>query len=143
MHREVMILPAVSQVEPSNREIFGVCDGRFVDHQNHNGLDNRRSNLRIATVAENGFNRRKTSALTSSRFKGVNWDKRENKWRVQGRLNGRQETIGYFDNEEDAARKYDAWAVAAFGRFAALNFPRQIDPLGDWSFKICYGKYAG
>lgn len=143
MHREVMSLPAVSKVEPSNGQILGAFDDRFVDHQNHNGLDNRRSNLRIATLAENSFNRRKTSASSTSRFKGVSWDKREAKWRVQGRLNGRQATIGYFDIEEDAAKAYDAWAKQAFGQFAALNFPRQTDPLGDWSFKICYGKYTG
>jgi len=126
-----------------HREIMGVRNDMLVDHQNHNGLDNRPSNLRIATLAENGFNRRKTSALCSSRFKGVSWDKKQNVWRVQGRLNGKQTIIGYFDNELDAAKAYDAWAVAAFGQFAALNFPEEKkDPLGDWSFKICYGKYT-
>jgi hypothetical protein len=144
MHREVMSLPAVNAVEPSNGEVLCPPDFLFVDHQNHNGLDNRRSNLRIATLAENGCNKRKTTSSSTSRFKGVCWAKREGKWRVQGRLNGKQKIIGYFDNELDAARAYDGWAIEAFGQFAALNFPSpQTDPLGDWSFRICYGKYTG
>lgn len=123
-----------------HREIMLVSDDRLVDHQNHNGLDNRPSNLRIATLAENGWNKRKTSALCTSRFKGVCWWKQGHKWRAQGRLNGKQKIIGCFDNEEQAARAYDAWAVTAFGQFAALNFPTSETGLSDrWSFWICYG----
>jgi hypothetical protein len=147
-----------------HREVLCTPDDLFVDHQNHNGLDNRRSNLRIATLAENGCNKRKTSAKCTSRFKGVCWWKQGGKWRAQGRLNGKQIIIGYFDNELDAARAYDGWAKQAFGRFASLNFPQQSDPpaiwrglallgfasrsrafggLGDWSFRICFGKFIG
>jgi hypothetical protein len=127
-----------------HREVLGVFDDRLVDHQNHNGLDNRRRNLRIATATENGWNRKKTSAKCTSQFKGVCWWKQGSKWRAQGRLNGKQTIIGYFDNEIDAAKAYDAWAILAFGQFAALNFPQQQkDPLGNWSFKICYCNYTG
>jgi len=127
-----------------HREVLSTPNNLFVDHQNHNGLDNRRSNLRIATLAENGCNKRKTTSSCTSQFKGVCWAKREGKWRVQGRLNGKQTIIGYFDNELDAARAYDAWAIQAFGQFAALNLPpQQTDPLAKWSNAICYGKYTG
>jgi hypothetical protein len=147
-----------------HREVLNPPDDLFVDHQNHNGLDNRRRNLRIATLAENGCNKRKTSAECTSRFKGVCWWKLGSNWRAQGRLNGKQFIIGYFDNEIDAAKAYDAWAIQAFGQFAALNFPQQKDPpaiwrglallgfasrsrasggLGNWSFKICYGGFTG
>ena len=127
-----------------HREVLCPPDCLFVDHQNHNGLDNRRRNLRIATLAENGCNKRKTTSSSTSRFKGVCWAKREGKWRVQGRLNGKQKIIGYFDNELDAARAYDGWAIQAFSQFAALNFPSpQTDPLGDWSFRICYARFTG
>jgi hypothetical protein len=127
-----------------HREIMGVQNDMLVDHQNHNGLDNRCSNLRIATIAENGFNRQKTYALCTSRFKGVSWDKKQAVWRVQGRLNGKQTIIGCFDNELDAAMAYDEWAKKAFGQFAALNFPEEKkDPLGDRSFWLCYAKFTG
>jgi len=127
-----------------HREVLGVFDDRFVDHQNHNGLDNRRSNLRIATAAENGWNRKKTSAKCTSQFKGVCWWKKGSKWRTQGTHNGKQVIIGEFENEIDAAKAYDDWAKKTFGQFAALNFPSENkNALGNWSFKICYERFTG
>ena len=127
-----------------HREVLGVFDDKLVDHQNHNGLDNRRSNLRIATPKENGWNRRKTTAFSTSRYKGVCWSKKEHKWHAQIKENGRQTTIGYFDDETEAARAYDTKAKELYGQFAALNFPESHkDRLGDWSFKICYGGFTG
>jgi hypothetical protein len=65
-------------------------------------------------------------------------------WHSQIKENGRQVTIGYFDDEEAAARAYDAKAKELYGEFAALNFPEEKkDALGEWSFRICYGKYTG
>jgi hypothetical protein len=126
-----------------HREVLPAPDDLLVDHQNHNGLDNRRSNLRIASVIENGWNKRKTSSAFSSRFKGVSWAKREAKWRAQGRLYGKQKIIGYFDNEIDAAKAYDAWAVTAFGQFAALNFTPPQAGSADWTFKVCCAANTG
>ncbi len=127
-----------------HREVMGVEDARYVDHRNHNGLDNRRSNLRIATWAENCWNKRKPISGSSSQFKGVMWDKRRSQWQVQIGHNGKKIFIGYFDDEQEAARAYDAKAKELYGEFAALNFSQQqTDPLGDRSFKICYGKFTG
>jgi hypothetical protein len=127
---------------PMHRHILAPPDDLLVDHRNHNGLDNRPSNLRIATPAENGYNKRKPDAPSSSRFKGVCWAKREAKWRAQGKLNSRQFLIGYFDNEHDAARAYDEWAKQAFGQFAELNFPPPRKGLSDKaSFRLCYGDH--
>ncbi|MGB7582666.1 MAG: AP2 domain-containing protein [Sedimentisphaerales bacterium] len=127
-----------------HREVLGITDDRFVDHQNHNGLDNRRSNLRITTPAQNGWNRNKTASSCSSRFKGVCWSRKMVKWHAQIKENGRQTTIGYFDDEESAARAYDAKAKELYGQYAALNFPGpEKDPLAKWSNAICYGKFTG
>ena len=127
-----------------HRYVMGVEDERYVDHRNHNGLDNRRFNLRIATWQENCWNKRKKTTGSSSQYKGVMWDKRRSKWHAMIGHNGKKIFIGYFDDEEAAARAYDAKAKELYGEYAALNFPEnQNDPLGDWSFKICYGKYTG
>lgn len=92
-----------------------------VDHLDHNGLNNQRANLRLATAAQQAGNRRATRG--ASRFKGVDRDRSRRLWRAQIRQNGRTVTLGRFLSEEEAARAYDVAAVETFGEFAHLNFP--------------------
>ena len=99
-----------------------------VDHKNHIGTDNRiydpetcTGNLRPATASDNGGNRRKTAGKTS-RFKGVNWNKRAGKWQAAIRKNYRRIYLGSFVDEAQAAHTYDIAAVMCFGDFALLNF---------------------
>lgn len=94
----------------------------LVDHVNGNGLDNRRENLRQATIAQNRHNSR-PQAGSSSRFKGVCWDRGVRKWRAAIKVDGKQRYLGIYTSEEDAARAYDAAAREAFGEYAYLNFP--------------------
>lgn len=101
--------------------ILGVGPRVIVDHRNGDGLDNRRENLRIATNQENCFNRRPLPG-TSSRFKGVDFYKRNGKWRARIKRDGRLRHVGNFDSEEDAARRYDQEARILFGDFARTNF---------------------
>lgn len=101
---------------------LGPGDPCQADHANHDGLDNRRSNLRLATISQNAGNRRKQSG-TVSRYKGVCWASREQRWRDTIRVQGKRISLGYFDAEAEAARAYDAAAVHFFGEFACLNFP--------------------
>lgn len=93
--------------------------GFVIDHINGNSLDNRRSNLRIATYSQNCVNK-KTFSHTS-RYRGVSWKKRNAKWVAQIKHNGRVEYIGLFHNELDAAIAYNNRASELFGDFARLN----------------------
>jgi hypothetical protein len=94
-----------------------------VDHRNGNGLDNRRSNLRVATRAQNMQNSH-SQVSTSSRYKGVSWRKDIRKWDVRIVVHGRQIFLGHFRDELDAALAYDGAARVHFGEFARLNIPK-------------------
>jgi len=76
MHRLIMNTPA-----------HLVCD-----HINHDGLDNRERNCRNCTTAQNNANRRKTPAA-SSRYLGVSYDPRRNKWTAHIKKNGKAQYL--------------------------------------------------
>ena len=69
-----------------------------IDHINHNRTDNRVSELRIATMQQQHWNRKET--------KGYTWNKNANKWQAQIRGDRKQIHLGYFDKEEDARSAY-------------------------------------
>jgi len=100
--------------------ILGV-KGVIVDHINGNGLDNRKSNLRICTHKQNCRSSRKRKIKTS-KYKGVHRLKTSKKWCVQIGLNYKKIHIGYYNTEEEAAKAYDKAALKYYGEFACLNF---------------------
>ena len=104
-----------------HRVIMGARQGQEVDHIDHNGLNNLRSNLRVCTRSENQQNARKQIRDTTSKYKGVYSDKAHGKWAAGIGINNRNIFLGYFDSETDAARAYDAAALEHFGEFALLN----------------------
>jgi hypothetical protein len=105
-----------------HHQIIDIPEGMVCDHINHNGLNNRKPNLRPATVSQNNCNTRKR-AHTTSRYRGVTWNARLNKWMAQIKANRRQIHLGVFDDEVEAAKAYDAAARKYHGEFAVLNFP--------------------
>jgi len=88
-----------------HRIIISAPDGVHVDHINHDGLDNRRDNLRLCNVSENIMNAQKRSDNKSG-FKGVSWEKIGRKWRAQIRSRGKKIHLGSFDSPEDAHQAY-------------------------------------
>lgn len=97
--------------------------GGIIDHRDGNGLNNRRENLRVATVADNARNSRKQVRATTSRFKGVSWSKKFSCWAVYLCVNSKNKFLGHFKDEEEAGRCYDIAATFHYGQFARLNFP--------------------
>lgn len=100
-----------------------------IDHLNGNGLDNRRSNLKHRTFAENAQNaiRIKTDSH-GSKFIGVYSER--NKWRARIASHN----LGVFDNEEAAATQYDKAAFILYGENAKTNKTIMFEDVRDMKF---------
>ena len=119
-----------------HRIIMNAPKGLMCDHIDHNGLNNRKSNLRLCTPAQNVHNKR-PQRDSSSKYKGVGWKKRSRKWEARIRFQGKLYHLGDFTDEIKAALAYDDKAIELFGEFAYLNFPERID-LQNWIKKIIW-----
>ena len=105
-----------------HREIMKPPEGLKVDHINMDTLNNQRDNLRLCTHQQNLRNRKSCKGSTS-RFKGVCWDKSRTKWMATIKVDvGQQKYLGRHDSEVVAARAYNNAAINLFGDFARLNF---------------------
>jgi len=103
-----------------HRLILGTASGVFVDHIDHNGLNNSRSNLRECSNSQNMANSR--WPVGKSGYRGVSFYKPEGTWKARISINGKEKTLGYRKTPDAAARLYDDAARVHFGEFAITNF---------------------
>ncbi len=89
-----------------HRELMSLLryDPREVDHKNLDKYDNRRSNLRIVTPAQNAQNQAKVNHIGRSRFRGVTWDSQRGKWRPVLRVAGVRHCGPFMADELEAAQ---------------------------------------
>jgi len=92
----------------------------YIDHRNGNGLDNRRSNIRPATHAQNMKNKKLPRTNTSG-FKGVSMDKETGRWLARIYCDGRPFRLGGYATPEEAGMAYDEAALIYHGEFARTN----------------------
>lgn len=95
--------------------VYGsIPDGMEIDHIDHNPSNNRITNLRLVTKAENRQNRAK-DRRNKSGVNGVHWSANAKAWCAQIRHNRHTKTLGYFKSlEEAAAARKAAEAVLGF-----------------------------
>lgn len=105
-----------------HRIILGLKKGEQADHINHNGLDNRRSNLREVTQHQNNGNLRRPNHNTSG-FKGVSAysANKTNPWMAYITNQRKKIHLGYFKTAKEAAKAYDIAALEQWGEFAHIN----------------------
>jgi hypothetical protein len=109
-----------------HRVILGLVQGdtRKGDHENHDTLDNRRSNLRIATSAQNCQNMDRARPNRSG-YKGVCWHGKSKMYVARLYINGRAKYLGYFHDPAEAHMAYQAAATEHFGEFASFCSSRE------------------
>lgn len=104
MHKEVMKVSGTNTI---------------IDHKDRNSLNNQKANLRTCNTSQNTANSRKRLGCTS-KHRGVA-KYRDGKWRAYAAKNGKMIHLGYFEDESDAAKKYNEVALKLHGEFANLN----------------------
>lgn len=98
---------------PLHRAVMRSERGRIVDHKNGNRLDNRRSNLRFATNAENIRNQPSAA--------GVTFHRGRQKWQAAIQFEKRSIYLGVFTDRNDAVAARRAAEIKYFGEFAAIR----------------------
>jgi len=104
MHRIIMsrILEEKKNMIKVN-EFLKNPDKYFIDHIDGNGLNNRRSNLRIVSPRENQQNRHHNK---TSKYPGVSWNIIAKKWLCRIQINGQRVHLGLFEDEMEAYQTY-------------------------------------
>ena len=88
----------------------------YTDHKDHDGLNNQRRNVRLATSSQNQMNQRISKNNTSG-YIGVYWHKKHKKWQSQIMVDRKQMFLGRFINKEDAVKAYVKAAKKAHKQF--------------------------
>lgn len=106
-----------------HREILGLSNPKIQgDHKDHNGLNNQRNNIRIATCSQNNANSKKKGTGRYSDYKGVSYAiiKGVGYWTADCiKFNVSQSKV--FKTEVEAALEYNKMAIELHGEFAYLN----------------------
>lgn len=104
-----------------HRYIMRATNGAsVVDHINGNKRDNRKSNLRLCSRAQNNMNRNENNQYSSGRV-GVCWCKNKNKWRAYIKVETQSIHLGYFSNKEDAIQARMNGEDKYFGDYSVHN----------------------
>ena len=86
--------------------VYGRWPDAQIDHINGDKADNRLTNLREVTNAQNMQNRLVLQKNNTSGFAGVSFYKPTGKWKSQIKVNGGVIFLGYFDTPEKAHEVY-------------------------------------
>jgi hypothetical protein len=77
----------------------------------------------VLTSSKKGKGQGEGTGRQSSQYRGVAWEKSNNKWKANIKYNGKRHHLGCFEDEKEAARAYDKPARVQHGLKAQLNFP--------------------
>lgn len=127
VRRAGTVLGGVKSITLANTVMKDYSDFKY-DHKDNNKLNNKKDNLRLCTHSENMCNRLKFKNC-SSKYKGVSWNTKNNKWMAYVCKNSKQHYLGLFEIEIDAAKAYNTKALELHSEFALLNKDENGNPL--------------
>lgn len=121
----------------AHRVAWAVAHGHWpeleVDHIDQDPSNNKLENLRLATRAQNGYNRA-VRQDSGSGIKGVRWKPCKRKWQARIRKDGKEYHLGYFDSAHDAEKRHAAAVRELHGEFGkCAMFPEvvaEVDMMG-------------
>lgn len=115
-----------SEGQAMHRVIMKAPKEVVVDHINHNTLDNRKSQLRLATLRNNARNRKGATKLSKSGIRGVGWDSKVCKWRVVVWVDGKNKHLGYYEDKYEAGRVSTKARLEYFGSSYVDRIPIKL-----------------
>lgn len=106
-----------------HRFIMDAKENQYIDHINHNTLDNRKDNLRVLSNKENLTNRNGKNNNNKSGYRNVCWVNKEHKWLVQLQVDGVSTVLGRFEKDDvEAAGEFaERMREKYYGKFKGLN----------------------
>lgn len=120
--RRIYITRLRYKISQMHREVLSCPTKKIIDHINHNGLDNRKINLRICTRSQNLMNTKNLlPSHNKTGYRGVRLHTHPNKFTAQIQIQGKQKYLGTFMSAKEAAKAYNKIAKKYFKEFAALN----------------------
>jgi len=99
-----------------HRLILDAKKGQIVDHIDHDGINNRKNNLRLCEQSQNCMNKLSQSNNTSG-YRGVSFHKGKNKYQATIMVKRKQIYLGSFDTAIEASKVYQEKAKELFGSF--------------------------
>lgn len=128
---EVFTCNRLLGVEATLRSINEFCTGKkVIGIDAHDTLTKTTFTVVVEEVGEvitSPTNHIPGKGYGSSRFRGVYWDKKANKWRAMLSHKGKRYMVGRFHDEITAAKAYDEKALEIVGSNAYLNFPLEVN----------------
>lgn len=112
--------PVLKKTISIHRLLMNPPDFLEVDHINHLPWDNRRSNLRISTTAQNQYNSKLRIDNTSG-YKGVSYNKKREKWLVNIRVHKKKKYIGAFKTLEEAVKASQLAQLTYHGEYTPVQ----------------------
>jgi hypothetical protein len=108
-----------SKIHYLHRWIVDAKKKQYVDHVDHNTLNNMIENLEITSNSRNNQNRKGINSNNSSGYRNVSWSESDKKWIVQMQIDGKNRVIAKFDDASDAGTFAEGKRKEVYGDFSS------------------------